>query len=104
MKLDSSYKTQWKHYGNGNFNYRKMDDEVEVYGGFVGVGIKYVFSRFFVDSNLGIGKLVVTHDMIIYEALQPYAGYYEEYNPPLEESLYESNFTVNFSINIGIRI
>jgi len=104
ITLDSTYATQWINHGEANFTFRNMDDDVNIFGGFFGLGYKFLYTKFFFDLNLGIGNLTINHDMKVYKTSTPYAAYYEEFDPPLEEKIHESNYTINFSFNIGIAL
>lgn len=101
LKIDSTQTTVWYNYGDGYAQHRKMDDNVDVYGGFVGFGFRYLINRFFIESNFGAGALRTRHDMVIYGKGAPYPSDIEPVNPPLNAVKVELNPTINFSVNIG---
>lgn len=100
LKIDSTQVTVWENYGS-SASYRKMDDNVNIYGGFVDFGFRYLIRRFFIESNLGVGVLWTRHDMVVYEK-GIYLNQLETVIPPSESTKTEFALTVNFTINIGI--
>jgi hypothetical protein len=105
MHIDSLSPTAWENYGDGYYLYRKMDDRVNVYGGFIGFGFRHVFSKFFIDLNLGIGALAVDHKMIISgECASMVPTHMHYYNPPLIKEIHDVNKTINFTINFGVAL
>ena len=79
---------------------RKMNDRVNIYGGFVDFGYKCVTHHFFFDIALGLGILAVDHKMVVSaEWISSSDEYY--YLPPKEKSTSESHFTLNFTLLPG---
>ena len=64
MQIDSTEQTAWSH-PDDYYIYRKMNDNVNIYGGFVGFGYKWHIHHFFVNIELGLGILAVNHKMTI---------------------------------------
>lgn len=102
LKIDSTQVTVWENYGNGYASYRKMDDNVNIYGGFVDFGFRYLKRRLFIESNFGVGFLWTRHDMVIFGKGAPYPNDIEDVNPPSHSTKTEFTPTINFTINIGI--
>ena len=102
LKIDSTQTTVWENYGDGYASYRKMDDNVKIYGGFVDFGFRYLIKHFFVESNFGVGWLWTRHDMVIYGKGAPYPNDIEDVIPPSHSTKTEFTPTINFTINIGI--
>ncbi len=101
MHIDSTSKTAWYNEGDGYFLYRKMVDKVNIYGGFVDFGYRYVLYHFFFDFNFGVGKMWVNHKMIIAgEAVNPSPIHY--FNPPKRDELHQNHVTINFTLNLGV--
>jgi len=103
MHIDSTGHTAWRHTGNGYYIYRKMIDKVNIYGGFVDFGYRYVLYHFFLDLNFGIGTTWINHKMIIGEehlGLHPEPLNY--LNPPRHEEVHQNPVTINFTINFGV--
>jgi hypothetical protein len=102
LKIDSTQTTVWEYFGDGNSSYRKMDDNVNIYGGFADFGFRYLKRRLFIESNFGVGLLYTRHDMVIYGKGVPYSSHIDDVNPPMRSTKSEFWPTINFSINIGI--
>ena len=100
MEIDSTQKTAWSNEGDGYYLYRKMNDQVSVYGGFIDFGYKLVVHHFFIDLNLGLGVLSVNHDMVISAQWMSNYGV-QYYHPPKTEETHEVHPTINFTINLG---
>jgi hypothetical protein len=102
MQIDSSYTTAWKNEGDSYYVYRKMNDNVNIYGVFLDFGYRYVLSHFFFDLNFGVGNMWVNHDMLISgEHTGYYSGTMRYYHPPKQDELHESHVTINFTLNLG---
>jgi hypothetical protein len=101
IKIDSTKITVWENYGDGYASYRKMNDNVNIYGGFVDFGFRYIINRFYIESNLGMGFLWTNHDMLIVgKGINP--SKIESVNPPLHATKKKFAPTINFTLNIGI--
>lgn len=100
LYIDSTKTTAWKNQGDGYYLYRKMIDQVNIYGGFIDFGYKFVYHHFFIDLNFGVGILWVDHDMIISESHSTSNKPYY-YNPPIHDHTNENHFTINFTLNVG---
>jgi len=99
MHIDSTEQTAWSH-PDDYYVYRKMNDKVNIYGGFVDFGYKCYIHHFFFNIEVGLGILAVDHKMTISsERISYYQEHY--YHPPKEESTNESHLTVNFSLILG---
>ncbi len=99
MHIDSTQQTAWSH-PDDYYVYRKMNDKVNIYGGFFDFGYKCYIYHFFFNIEFGLGVLAVNHKMIISsERISNYQGHY--YHPPKEESTNESHLTVNFTLTLG---
>jgi hypothetical protein len=99
MHIDSTEQTAWSH-PDDYYIYRKMNDKVNIYGGFVDFGYKCYIHHFFFAIELGLGILAVDHNMIISsEWVSSYPKQY--YHPPKEESTNESHLTINFTLTLG---
>jgi len=101
LKIDSTKLTVWENYGDGYAAYRKMNDQVNIYGGFVEFGFRYVFNHFYMESNFGIGVLSTNHDMLII-GKGTHPSQIETVNPPIQEKKREITPTINFTMNFGI--
>lgn len=104
MEIDSTQSTAWSNEGDGYYLMRKMNDNVSIYGGFLGAGYRYVRQYFFFDFNLGFGVLAVDHDMLVSAQWINYHGIPYYFHPPRTETLHESNFTVNFAFTLGVAL
>ncbi|MCK9423463.1 MAG: hypothetical protein M0Q38_12785 [Bacteroidales bacterium] len=105
MHIDSTGHTAWYHEGNGYYIYRKMIDKVNIYGGFVDFGYRYVLYHFFFDINLGLGTTWINHKMTIggeHIGLSPDPIHY--INPPRQEELHQNPVTINFTLNFGVAL
>ena len=101
MYIDSTTQSAWYNYGDGSLLYRKMIDKVNIYGGFVDFGYRYVLYHFFFDLNFGLGLMSVNHNMIIVgEGGNP--GLLNNINPPRLEGLHQNHVTTNFTLNFGV--
>ena len=103
MHIDSTRSTAWYNYGDYYYLYRKMIDNVNIYGGFIDFGYRYVYSHFFFDFTFGPGLMWVNHKMIIsgeIESLSPEPM--QNFNPPRQEELHQQHVTVNFTLNFGV--
>lgn len=104
MHIDSTRITEWEHHGNGYYAFRKMIDNVNIYGGFVDFGYRFVLYHFFFDINVGGGFLSVNHNMLISgetgDSFRPIPMLY--HHPPRKEEYHKINATINFTINIGL--
>jgi len=101
MHIDSTIHTAWYNEGDGYYLYRKMIDKVNIYGGFIDFGYRYVLYHFFFDFNFGVGKMWVNHNMIIAgQAVNPSPIQY--FNPPRQEELHQNHVTINFTLNFGV--
>ncbi|MEI6898898.1 MAG: hypothetical protein WCL00_03390 [Bacteroidota bacterium] len=99
MYIDSTQKTAWSH-PDDYYVYRKMNDKVNIFGGFVDFGYKCYIHHFFFGIEFGLGILAVYHKMIVSAEWVSYnPAYY--YHPPKEESTNESHLTVNFTLTLG---
>jgi hypothetical protein len=99
MRIDSTQQTAWSH-PDDYYVYRKMNDNVNIYGGFVDFGYKCYIHHFFFSIEFGLGILAVDHKMTISsERISNNPEYY--YHPPKEESTNESHLTLNFSLTLG---
>ena len=99
MQIDSTQHTAWSH-PDDYYVYRKMNDKVNVYGGFVDFGYKCYIHHFFFSIEFGLGVLAVDHKMTVSSERISYHNE-QYYHPPKEERSKESNFTVNFAITLG---
>ena len=99
MQIDSTRSTVWDNAGDPDYLYRNMIDKVNIFGGFVDFGYRYVLYHFFFDFNFGFGGLRVTHNMII--AKETLDNQQMPYNPPLRDKTQEDHLTINFSLNFG---
>ena len=103
MYIDSISPTAWHHHGNYYYTFRKMIDKVNIYGGFIDFGYRYVLYHFYFDLNFGLGAMWINHKMIISGErtdLHPYPMYY--FHPVKEEELHELKGTINFTLNFGV--
>jgi len=104
MHIDSTRITEWEHHGNGYYDFRKMNDNVNIYGGFADFGYRFVLYHFFFDLNFGVGFLSVNHNMLI--SGETFASFWPSpmlyYNPPKKEEYHKVMPTINFTINIGL--
>jgi hypothetical protein len=99
MQIDSTQQTAWSHPDDYYVN-RKMNDRVDVYGGFIDFGYKYVIQHFFLNLEFGLGVLEVDHKMTISAEWISYSTE-NYYHPTKEESTSESHFTINFTLTLG---
>jgi hypothetical protein len=102
MNIDSTSSTAWSHQGDFYYVWRKMIDDVNIYGGFIDFGYRYYLSHFFFDFNVGPGLMWVNHNMIITAesyGMTPYPIHY--INPPRREEVHEKHITINFTLNLG---
>lgn len=99
MHIDSSQQTAWSH-PDDYYVYRKMNDNVNIYGGFVDFGYKCYIHHFFFNLEFGLGILAVDHKMTISGV---WVHSYQEnyYHPPKEESTTENHLTINFMLTFG---
>ncbi len=104
MEIDSTQTTAWDNEGDGYYLMRKMNDNVSIYGGFLGAGYRYVRKFFFFDFNLGFGVLSVDHDMLISAQWMSDHEIPYYYHPPEAQTLHESSFTVNFAFTLGVAL
>ena len=103
MHIDSTGQTAWYNEGDNYYLYRRMIDKVNIYGGFIDFGYRYVLYHFFFDFNFGVGKMWVNHKMIISgQAVNPSPIQY--FNPPRQEEVYENHVTINFTLNFGVAL
>ena len=102
MYLDSAGRIAWDtHADDYYWIYRKQVDNVNIFGGFVNFGFKFVARHFFFDVSLGPWIMSVNHKMIIAgEATGPYPIH--EINPPRYEELHQTYPTINFTLNFGV--
>lgn len=103
MHIDSTKSTAWENKGDGYYIYRKMNDKVNIYGGFIDFGYKLVLHHFFFDLNLGVGATLINHKMIIsgeHFGLGREPMYY--LNPPHQDEIHQNPVTVNFTLNFGV--
>jgi len=105
MTVDSTTSYAWDtHSDDYYWVYRKQVDRANIFGGFVGFGLKYVWKYFFFDVSFGPGVMFVNHNLII--AGETYGlGHHSDISnihPPRSETVNELNFTINFSLNLGI--
>jgi hypothetical protein len=107
MYIDSTASYAWDT-GSDDYYwvYRKMVDQVNIYGAFLDFGFKFVRGPFFFDLNIGPGVMFVNHNMVI--AGETYGlGYHSNVSnlhPPKNVTSNELNFTINFVLNIGIAL
>jgi len=102
MSVDTSSMPMWRNDGDGYGLYRKMFDNVNIYGGFLDVGYRYFIGHFFIDVNFGPGIMWLNHDMTIYaEATGPTASYMHYIDPPKKEKYHEGSISINFTLNLG---
>jgi hypothetical protein len=103
MHIDSTVHTAWYNEGDSYFINRKMIDKVNIYGGFIDFGYRYVFYHCFFDLNLGLGSMSVNHKMIIAGENDGFSSepIYSK-NPPRQEELHQQHVTVNFTLNFGV--
>ncbi len=102
MHIDTTKITAWTNEGDGYYDYRKMNDKVNVYGGFLDIGYKYFNGHFFLEFSFGPGLMGVNHNMIVYGSSvgsNPYSVHYLD--SPKNEHWDELHYTINFSINLG---
>ena len=64
MHIDSTQKTVWSH-PYDYYVYRKMNDNVNIFGGFIDFGYKYYVHHFFFGIEFGLGILAVYHKMVV---------------------------------------
>jgi hypothetical protein len=103
MHIDSTSQTAWYNEGDFYYLYRKMIDKVNIYGGFIDFGYRYVLHHFFFDVNFGLGSMWVNHKMIISgETVNPAPMHY--FNPPKREELHQNHVTINFTLNLGVAL
>jgi hypothetical protein len=100
MQIDSTQQTAWSH-PDDYYVYRKMNDRVNIYGGFVDFGYKCYIRHFFFDLTFGLGVLAVDHNMTISAEWISSSCPGNYYHPPKEESSLESHFTINFTLTLG---
>ena len=103
MSIDSTKTTAWENKGDGYYIYRKMNDNVNIYGGFVDFGYKLVLHHFFFDLNLGLGTTWINHKMIIVAEnfdLSPEPA--NILNPLKQDEVHQNPVTVNFTLNFGV--
>ena len=102
MHIDSTKSTAWENKGDGYYIYRKMNDNVNIYGAFVDFGYKLVLNHFFLDLNFGVGATWINHDMTVsgeHLGLSPEPTYY--LHPPMHDEVHQNPVTVNFTLNFG---
>jgi hypothetical protein len=108
MQLDSTHVTRWlqNDIGDGYYDWRKMIDKVNIYGGFLDFGYRYVLYHVFFDVNFGFGILDVTHKMTISgenpTSLDPYPMNY--YHPAKTETVRQTLPTINFTLTFGLTL
>jgi hypothetical protein len=103
MHIDSTKVTAWQNEGDGYYDYRKMIDKVNICGGFIDFGYRYVLYHVFFDVNFGIGFLEVIHNMTISEdSYNPYPM--NSNHPPETERVSEIHPTINFTLNFGVAL
>ncbi len=104
MHIDSTRITEWEHHGNGYYSFRKMNDNVNIYGGFIDFGYRLVLYHFFFDVNFGVGLMSVNHNMLIsgetHGTFRPSPMLY--HNPPRKEEYHKTMPTINFALIIGL--
>ena len=102
MHIDSVGRYAWDtHSDDYYWVYRRQIDNVNIFGGFIDFGFRYVIHHFFFDINIGPGIMSINHKMIIAgEATGPYPIH--EINPPRYEELHQTYPTINFTLNIGV--
>jgi len=102
MHLDSTYATAFYNEGDGYYDYRRMNDNVNIYGVFADFGYKYVFNHFFFDLNCGFGSMWLNHKMIIHgQTTGMYADPMYYLDPPVDEELHQNHVSANFSFTLG---
>jgi len=102
MHIDTTSVTVWHNDGDGYGSYRKMFDNVNIYGGFLDVGFRYFLGHFFIDLNFGPGVMWLDHNMTIYAegyGTSPYNMHY--LTPPVEELYHQRSGAFNFTLNLG---
>ena len=103
MRIDSTRSTAWYPEGDGYYQNRKMIDKVNLYGGFIDFGYRYVLYHFFFDLNFGPGMMSINHKMTIYGENIAFSSVpVTPVNPPRYEELHQSPVTINFTINLGV--
>jgi hypothetical protein len=102
MHIDSVGRYAWDtHSDDYYWVYRRQIDNVNIFGGFIDFGFRYVIHHFFFDINIGPGIMSINHKMIIAgEATGPYPIH--EINPPRYEELHQTYLTINFTLNFGV--
>jgi len=102
MHIDSATPTAWFNEGDSYYLYRKMIDNVNIFGGFIVFGYRYVFSHFFFDFNIGPGVMWVNHKMVIdWQSVGMNPDPRNYINPPRQEELHQNHVTINFTLNLG---
>lgn len=101
MSIDSTRLTEWE--GGDSGYYYLMNDKCNIFGGFVGLGHKRVFKRFFTDVKVGFGCLSVNHNMMI-AGISEYDCFHciDHYCPHKPETTKELNPSIHFSFKIGL--
>jgi hypothetical protein len=102
MRIDTTSVTVWHYDGDSYGTYRKMFDNVNIYGGFLDLGYRYFLGHFFIDLNFGLGSMWLNHNMNIYaegSGTSPNNMHY--LTPPAVEKYHQWAFTVNFTLNLG---
>jgi len=102
MNIDTTTQAVWENLGDGYLIYRKMNDEVNIYSGFIDFGYKFVTHRFFFEINSGMGFTRVIHHM--YTVAKGFSHNMEYYNPPKTGTFIETQPAFNFTINLGIAL
>jgi hypothetical protein len=99
MRIDSTQVTAWSH-PDDYYVYRKKNDRVDIYGGFIEFGYKCYIHHFFFDLEFGMGILEVDHNMVV--SAEWISSRNEQYfHPPKKESTSESHLTINFTLRLG---
>lgn len=102
LYIDTTSVTVWHYDGNSYGKYRKMFDNVNIYGGFIDIGYRYFLGHFFFDLNFGLGSMWLNHNMTIYaEGYGTSPNYMQYLAPPVEEKYHQWAFTINFTLNLG---
>lgn len=103
MHIDSTVNTAWYNEGDSYYLNRKMIDKVNIYGGFIDFGYRYVLYHFFFDFNFGLGSMWVNHKMIIVGETEGFrSDPIHNINPPRQEELHQNHVTINFTLNFGV--
>ena len=107
MYLDSTHVTRWViDGGDGYYDWRKMIDKVNIYGGFLDFGYRYALYHVFVDVNFGLGILGNKHNMLISgehgASLDPNPMTY--YHPAKTLTVSQVLLTINFTLTFGLAL